>query len=125
MVMMGLICILSIFFDFSFLGLAVDLFLLSYLVELLFCYFWYLISEMSTSKNYKRHEKLFNENYTYRYNRREKDTVYYICVVSGCTGRAAVYASGLIKVTKEHDCIPCVIDQSVIKIKELYYSRMY
>ena len=97
MVMMGLICILSIFFDFSFLGLAVDLFLLSYLVELLFCYFWYLIFEMSTSKNYKCHEKLFNENYTYRYNRREKDTVYYICVVSGCTDRAAVYASGLIK----------------------------
>jgi len=66
----------------------------------------------------KSHAKLFNENYTYRYNCKCKNTVYYKCVISGCTGRAAVYDSGFIKVTKEHDCIPSVIDQSVKKVKE-------
>jgi len=59
---------------------------------------------MSTTKNYKRHDKLFNENYSYRFNCQNKNTVYYICVVSGCTGRAAVYNDGSIKVTKQHDC---------------------
>ena len=70
------------------------------------------------AKVYKSHAKLFNENYTYRYNCKCKNTVYYICVISGCTGRAAVYDSDFIKVTKEHDCIPSIIDQSVITVNE-------
>jgi len=78
----------------------------------------FLYFKFKMAKVYKSHAKLFNENYTYRYNCKCKNTVYYICVISGCTGRAAVYDSGFIKVTKEHDCIPSVIDQSVIKVKE-------
>jgi len=34
------------------------------------------------NKNYKRHEKLFHEEYTYRFNRRNKNSVYHICVIS-------------------------------------------
>jgi len=61
------------------------------------------------AKSYKSHDKLFNEDYIYRFNCRIKNTVYYICVISRCTGRAAVYDSGIVKVTKQHDCIPSVI----------------
>jgi len=40
----------------------------------------YLKTEMSTPKNYKRHDKLFNENYRNRFNCRNKNTVYYLYV---------------------------------------------